>query len=698
MSAPRCPHDRQLRLLHLQPRPVPGRARRRRRRAAQRRDHARRGRGARARRRSSSRPARARRARRASRCRVIQRFAGRIPILGVCLGHQAIGAAFGGDDRARAAHHARQDVAHPPRRRAASSAGCPIPFDATRYHSLVIDPATLPADLERVGVDRRGRDHGRAPPRRARVEGVQFHPESILTLEGKQLLANFLGRLPGARRRERRDACATPSRASPTGATSPRPEHGGGRSRRSSAGEATPAQIGGLLRRAAHEGRDGRRARRARRARCARTRSRCAGAPAGASTPAAPAATAPARFNVSTAAALVVAARRRAGRQARQPRGLGPRRRRRRPRGARRARSSCRRRRWPRCLARRRHRVPASRRASTRRCATRRPPRRELGVRTIFNLLGPLTNPAGVRRQVVGVFDARAGSSRSREALARARRGARLVVHGAGGLDELALAARRVGRRGGGGARVRRLHACGRRTRASRRRRAPRCAVDVGGGGGGAHPRASSRASPGRRATSCCLNAAAALVVAGAAPDLRAGRGARPRARSTPARRRGVLERLVALHARRRRAEAAAMILDDILAHKRERGRRAPARDAARGAARRARSTHAPRRGFRAALARRRAAGGDRRAQARVAVARRDPRRLRPAGASRAATRRRARRRSRCSPTSASSSGALEHLAAVRGAVDAAAACARTSSSTRTRSRRRALRAPTPSC
>jgi anthranilate synthase/aminodeoxychorismate synthase-like glutamine amidotransferase len=127
---------------------------------------------------------------------LIQRFAGHIPILGVCLGHQAIGAAFGGDivrgprimhGKTSPIHHDGHGVFQ----------GLSDPFDATRYHSLVIDPATLPSVLERTAWTDEDEIMG-VRHRTASVEGVQFHPESILTLEGKRLLANFLDRLAGA--------------------------------------------------------------------------------------------------------------------------------------------------------------------------------------------------------------------------------------------------------------------------------------------------------------------------------------------------------------------------------------------------------------------------------------------------------------------------------------------------------------------
>ena len=129
---------------------------------------------------------------------VIRAFAGRRPILGVCLGHQAIGQVFGGRVvRAGEVMHGKTSVIH--HDDAGVFAGLPQPFEATRYHSLVVDPASVPAELvvtARVGpvgdadgviMGLRHRDHA--------VEGVQFHPESILTGVGHQLLQRFLDRL-----------------------------------------------------------------------------------------------------------------------------------------------------------------------------------------------------------------------------------------------------------------------------------------------------------------------------------------------------------------------------------------------------------------------------------------------------------------------------------------------------------------------
>jgi len=127
---------------------------------------------------------------------LIRRVAGRIPLLGVCLGHQAIAQAFGGRiiRATRLMHGKTSPVRHDGR---GVFAGLSDPFDATRYHSLVVDPGAVPADLEVTAMARDGGDdvimglrHRDYP--RVRVEGVQFHPESILTIEGKRLMANFL--------------------------------------------------------------------------------------------------------------------------------------------------------------------------------------------------------------------------------------------------------------------------------------------------------------------------------------------------------------------------------------------------------------------------------------------------------------------------------------------------------------------------
>jgi anthranilate synthase/aminodeoxychorismate synthase-like glutamine amidotransferase len=124
---------------------------------------------------------------------VISTFAGRIPILGVCLGHQAIGEVYGGRTvQAPTLMHGKTSHIH--HDGAGVFAGLPNPFVATRYHSLVIDPSSVPDVLvvtartsDGVVMGFRHRDFA--------VEGVQFHPESVLTASGPALLENFLAQL-----------------------------------------------------------------------------------------------------------------------------------------------------------------------------------------------------------------------------------------------------------------------------------------------------------------------------------------------------------------------------------------------------------------------------------------------------------------------------------------------------------------------
>lgn len=123
-------------------------------------------------------------------CAVIREIGGQIPLLGVCLGHQAIGHVFGGEVvRAPSLMHGKTSpvdhlgvgVLH----------GLPNPFVATRYHSLVIDPATMPAELEVTASTADGIVMAVRHRERA-IEGVQFHPEAILTEGGHSIIANFL--------------------------------------------------------------------------------------------------------------------------------------------------------------------------------------------------------------------------------------------------------------------------------------------------------------------------------------------------------------------------------------------------------------------------------------------------------------------------------------------------------------------------
>jgi len=121
---------------------------------------------------------------------LIQKLAGKIPILGVCLGHQAIGAAFGGKIiRAPKLFHGKtSQIRHDG---SGVFRGLPNPFTATRYHSLIVERKSLPAELQ-VNAETdddviMGMQHRQYP-----LMGVQFHPESVLTESGKQLLKNFL--------------------------------------------------------------------------------------------------------------------------------------------------------------------------------------------------------------------------------------------------------------------------------------------------------------------------------------------------------------------------------------------------------------------------------------------------------------------------------------------------------------------------
>ena len=125
---------------------------------------------------------------------VIRRFSGRLPLLGVCLGHQSIAAAFGGRivRAGRIMHGKTSPIAHDGR---TIFRGLPSPYPATRYHSLVAEPASLPACLEVSATTDDGGDEPVIMGLRHRehpTEGVQFHPESILTEHGMQLLRSFL--------------------------------------------------------------------------------------------------------------------------------------------------------------------------------------------------------------------------------------------------------------------------------------------------------------------------------------------------------------------------------------------------------------------------------------------------------------------------------------------------------------------------
>ena len=123
---------------------------------------------------------------------VIDRFKGRVPLLGVCLGHQAIGQAFGGKVvHAKTLMHGKVSRIHHEGRGVFN--GLPTPYEATRYHSLAIERETCPPELEVTAWTDDGEIMG-VRHRTLPVEGVQFHPESILTQHGHDLLRNFLTR------------------------------------------------------------------------------------------------------------------------------------------------------------------------------------------------------------------------------------------------------------------------------------------------------------------------------------------------------------------------------------------------------------------------------------------------------------------------------------------------------------------------
>ena len=121
---------------------------------------------------------------------LIKEFAGRIPILGVCLGHQSIGYAFGGNivRAKRLLHGKTSQIYHDGKR---IYEGVPMPFEATRYHSLLVEGSSLPAELEMTALTDEDEIMG-IRHKEYLIEGVQFHPESILTKHGKDLLRNFI--------------------------------------------------------------------------------------------------------------------------------------------------------------------------------------------------------------------------------------------------------------------------------------------------------------------------------------------------------------------------------------------------------------------------------------------------------------------------------------------------------------------------
>jgi anthranilate synthase/aminodeoxychorismate synthase-like glutamine amidotransferase len=125
---------------------------------------------------------------------IVERFGGRVPLLGVCLGHQSIGAVYGGNViRAPQLMHGKTSKIY--HNGVGVFRGLPSPFTATRYHSLIVERSSLPPILEITAETDDGIIMG-LRHRELEVEGVQFHPESILTPVGKDLLANFIGASP----------------------------------------------------------------------------------------------------------------------------------------------------------------------------------------------------------------------------------------------------------------------------------------------------------------------------------------------------------------------------------------------------------------------------------------------------------------------------------------------------------------------
>ncbi len=361
---------------------------------------------------------------------MIRHFAGKIPILGVCLGHQAIGAAFGARiiKAARLMHGKNSDVLHDGK---TIYSDLPPSFSGTRYHSLTVEAATLPTCLEvsaRTAEDEiMGIRH-----RELEVEGVQFHPESVATPLGRKIIDNFLKRRKTGTTFHIRQAIARASDAQNLES-----EEMAAVMRFIMAGEATAAQIGAFITALKIKGETAEEIgaaagiMRAMATRVAVREGRTIVDPCGTGGDGAH------TFNISTVAALIAA-------------GAGV------------------------TVAKHGNRSVSSRCGSAdvlkalgvnidigpqgmSRCIEKAGigflfapllhsamrhvigPRREIGIRTLFNILGPLSNPAFAHAQLLGVYD-RGLIGVMAEVLKRVGLQRALVVHGSDGLDEITLA------------------------------------------------------------------------------------------------------------------------------------------------------------------------------------------------------------------------------------------------------------------
>ncbi len=358
---------------------------------------------------------------------VIRQFAGRIPILGICLGHQAIGAAFGGEiaPAAELVHGKASDIHHDGR---SVFSGLKNPIRAVRYHSLAVRRATLPPELEVSAWTDDGEIMG-LRHRLFSVEGVQFHPESIGTECGLELLANFLN--PRPRPSSMQEALRKVLKHKDLGT-----EEAESVMEEIASGRATPAQIAGLLTALAMKGESV--SELAGFARVMRRKATEIIKPEGRTVvdTCGTGGDAKGTFNISTCAAIVAAG---AGVTVAKH-------------GNRSVTSRCGSADLLEALGVNLHASPevlglaldkiglaflfAPKFHPSMKHAV--PVRQEIGVRTVFNILGPLSNPARADSQMIGVFS---GSLLRKMAEALAELGVKraMIVHGGDGLDEITL-------------------------------------------------------------------------------------------------------------------------------------------------------------------------------------------------------------------------------------------------------------------